>query len=174
MTIQLDCLAEMPLHPLPKEDVATTAERAFVDLTARLEDLCLAETDLDCAPFADIAFDDWFRDAEAARTAAITAARFVRYAPAIKPTDVYLATLGKAFETMMLTTDPKVYRRLHDCFVADTSSRPATATTGCGIGAAKSLQMFRFQIARLLTFEDYLPEAISLERAVPDEIAPSL
>jgi hypothetical protein len=31
--------------------------------------------------------------------------------------------------------------------------------------------MFRFQIARLLSFEDYLPEAINLERAVPDEIA---
>lgn len=166
MNISLNALNTQRATICTTFDTLTPAAEAFDSLIARLDALCDAEAAVDGAPIGDLGFDRWFQDAEAARAATISAATALCHTDAVTQMDARMQALGRAFAAMMITDEPKTYRRLHMFFIAEAAHPRAALQT-----SAKSMQQFCGLISRLLALPDYLPEDIGLDAAIAFDCA---
>ncbi|MDP2079593.1 MAG: hypothetical protein U0934_20790 [Pseudotabrizicola sp.] len=134
------------------------AEFAFTTLVRSMQTLCAAERDIAGISSGDFAFDDWFRDAEVARSAVVSAAEAVILVMAPTATDRRFRIVALNFEALLLTKDAAKY-----AFLAEALSSTAWFYTvpGRGPRAARAtalLQTFRHYFGLLLSFSDYTPE----------------
>lgn len=130
----------------------------FSELVQRLIELVRAERDIAGIAHGDLAFDRWFRDAEVARAAAVSAAEAVILAMAPTATDRRFRVVALNFEAMLLTKDAAKYTVLAEAL---SSTAWFYTVPGRGPRAARAtmlLQTFRHHFGVLLSFPDYTPE----------------
>ena len=130
----------------------------FSNLVLRLTELVAAERDIAGLCAWDPAFDDWLRDAEAARAAVVSAAEAVIMAMSPTATDRRFRVVALNFEAMLLTTDAAKYAILAEAML---SSAWIYTVPGRGPRAARAtalLKAFRHHLGVLLSFSDYTPE----------------
>lgn len=154
----------------PLSEPLGAAEFAFNSLVKTMHTLCAAERDiLGLAP-GDPAFDAWFRDAENARAAVVSASEGVILAMSLTPTDRRFRIVALNLEAMLLTQEAHKYS-----FIAGAMLNSAWIYTvpGRGPRAARAtalLQTFRHYFELLMNLPDYTPEppyALAMAMALP-------
>ncbi|WP_054004527.1 hypothetical protein [Cypionkella psychrotolerans] len=130
-----------------------------MDLLAPLAVLCAAERDICGAGQGDPAFDGWFRDAEAARSAVVSAAKAVVLATPQSRVDQQFRSACYALTTLLCTSDAEP-------FASATSFLQRQAVEFCdpagGFAQAASLfRSFYEAFDFLMTLPDYTLEPLS-------------
>lgn len=147
-------------HSIPTRvsEAPGESEFAFAALVRATATLCVAERDVSGSDSFDPAFDDWFREAESARAAVVSAAEAVILSMTLTATDRRFRIVALHFEAMLLTQDASTYA-LYSDFLTTTGWLYNVAGRGTRAGRATILlQQFRHNLGLLLHLPDYAPE----------------
>jgi hypothetical protein len=137
----------------------TEVQRAFDAVLKPLATLCAAERDISGVGQGDPAFDEWFRDAEAARSAVVSAARAVVLSMPRSRSDQRFRSACYALSTVLCASDAEPFAS-----AASFLQRQADQFRDPAGGAPQAASLFRSFCEAfnfLMTLPDYTLESPS-------------